>query len=41
MRPGAVEMMRAAKGHIQGVYDLLIARTGLRLPEFEELLDSL
>jgi len=23
MRPGAVEMMRAAKGHIQGVYDLL------------------
>jgi aminoglycoside phosphotransferase (APT) family kinase protein len=41
MRSGAVEMMRAAKGHIQGVYDLLIARTGLRLPEFEELLDSL
>jgi len=41
MRPGAVEMMRAAKGHIQGVYDLLIARTGIRLPEFEDLLESL
>jgi aminoglycoside phosphotransferase (APT) family kinase protein len=41
MRPEAVELMREAEGHFQGVYDILIARTGLRIPEFEEILDSL
>ena len=41
MRPEAAELMREAEGHIQGVYDILIARTGLRIPEFEEILESL
>jgi aminoglycoside phosphotransferase (APT) family kinase protein len=41
MRPEAVELMREAEGHIQRVYDILIARTGLRIPEFEEILESL
>ncbi|NQT07821.1 phosphotransferase [Candidatus Bathyarchaeota archaeon] len=41
MRPGAVEMMREAAGHIRNVYDLLIELTGLRLPEYEEFLNSL
>ncbi len=41
MRPGAVEMMREAAGHIRNVYDLLVELTGLRLPEYEEFLNSL
>ena len=41
MRPEAVELMREAEGHIQRVYDILIARTGLRIPEFEEILKDL
>ncbi len=41
MRPETVELMREAEGHIQRVYDILIARTGLRIPEFEKILDSL
>ena len=41
MRPGAVEMMRKASGHIRNVYDLLVELTGLRLPEYEEFLNSL
>lgn len=41
MRPGAVEMMREASGHIRNVYDLLVELTGLRLPEYEEFLNSL
>ena len=41
MRPGAVEMMREAAGHIRNVYGLLVELTGLRLPEYEEFLNSL
>lgn len=41
MRAGAVEMMREASGHLHGVYRILTERTGLRLPEFERILDSL
>ncbi len=41
MRAGAVEMMREASGHLRGVYRILTERTGLRLPEFERILDSL
>lgn len=41
MRPGAVEMMREASGHIRNVYDLLVEFTGLKLPEYEEFLNSL
>jgi aminoglycoside phosphotransferase (APT) family kinase protein len=41
MRAGAVEMMREASDHIHKVYELLKERTGLRLPEFEELLRTL
>jgi len=41
MRPGAVEMMREASGHIRNVYDVLVELTGLRLPEYEEFLNSL
>ena len=41
MRAGAVEMMREASGHIRNVYDVLVELTGLRLPEYEEFLNSL
>lgn len=41
MRAGAVEMMSRSSDHLHRVYELLKERTGLRLPEFEELLDSL
>ena len=41
MRPGAVEMMREAADHIRNVYDVLVELTGLRLPEYEEFLNSL
>jgi len=41
MREGAVEMMRGASGHLQGVYGILRGRTGLRLPGLERLLESL
>jgi aminoglycoside phosphotransferase (APT) family kinase protein len=41
MRPGAVERMREASGHIRNVYDVLVELTGLRLPEYEEFLNSL
>jgi len=41
MRPGAVEMMREASDHIRNVYDVLVELTGLRLPEYEEFLNSL
>ena len=41
MRPGAVERMREAAGHIRNVYDVLVELTGLRLPEYEEFLNSL
>lgn len=41
MRPDAVEMMRRDSEHLHRVYDLLTERTGLRILEFEELLDTL
>jgi len=41
LRPGALDQMRESKDHLHKVYELLIERTGLRLPEFEELLESL
>lgn len=41
MRAGALEMMRESSDHLHKVYELLKERTGLSLPEFEELLDSL
>jgi len=41
MRAGAIESMRNSKDHYQKTYGLLVERTGIRLPEFEELLDSL
>jgi len=37
MRPDAVEMMRQDSEHLHAVYDLLGERTGLKIPEFEEL----
>lgn len=40
MRPGAVEKMRQDSGHLHRVYGLLKEKTGLRIPEFEELLNS-
>jgi aminoglycoside phosphotransferase (APT) family kinase protein len=41
MRAGAVEMMSRSSDHLHRVYELLNERTGLRIPEFEEILDSL
>jgi len=41
MRPEAVEKMRQDSEHLRRVYNLLSERTGLRVPEFEELLNAL
>jgi aminoglycoside phosphotransferase (APT) family kinase protein len=41
MRSGAVEMMKRDSEHLYKVYDLLKERTGIRLLEFEEFLNSL
>jgi hypothetical protein len=41
MRPGAEAMIRASLPAMRRVYAILCARTGLRLPEVEELLASL
>ena len=41
MRPGAVEKMRQDSEHLHRVYSLLKGKTGLRIPEFEELLNAL
>ena len=41
MRAGAVEMMSQSSDHLHRVYELLNEKTGLRLTEFEEILDSL
>lgn len=41
MRAGAEEMMRESSDHLHKVYEILKSRTGLRLPEFEELLRTL
>jgi aminoglycoside phosphotransferase (APT) family kinase protein len=40
MRPEAVALMRERGDHYQQVYDLLCERSGLRLPEIEQLLNS-
>jgi len=41
MHAEALEMMRKSSDHLHKVYELLKERTGLRLPEFEELLRTL
>ena len=38
MRAGAVEQMKESLGHLHGVHGFLEERTGIRLPEFDELL---
>ena len=40
MRPAAVAMMRRRMGAIKRVYDLLLERTGIRVPVVEEMLAS-
>jgi aminoglycoside phosphotransferase (APT) family kinase protein len=40
MRPAAVAMMKQQMGAIRRVYDLLLERTGLRVPEIEAMLAS-
>lgn len=40
MRAGAVEQMRESLGHLHSVHGFLEERTGIRLPEFDELLRS-
>ncbi len=41
MRAGVLEMMRKSSDHFHKVYEFLKERTGLRLPEFEDLLRTL
>ncbi|UCH57307.1 MAG: phosphotransferase family protein [Candidatus Bathyarchaeota archaeon] len=41
MREGAEDQMRSVSDHVRGVYGVLVERTGIMLPEFEELLRSL
>ena len=41
MRPGAESMMKRNVSHIQKVYDLLRERTGIPIPEVEELISTL
>ncbi len=41
MRPGAEEKMRRDADHLRRVYALLIARTGIVIPEVERLLSAL
>ena len=41
MRSGALEKMRQDSEHLQKVYSLLRERTGLRIPEFEDLLNAI
>ena len=38
MRAGAVEQMKESLGHLHSVHGFLEERTGIRLPEFDELL---
>ena len=38
MRAGAVEQMKESQGHLHSVHGFLEERTGIRLPEFDELL---
>lgn len=41
LKPEVVEMMKESKEHYQRVHDVLTARTGIRLDEFAEALDSI
>jgi len=41
MRPEAVEMMKQSKRHLTEVYRRITDVTGIRLPEFEEILENL
>ena len=38
MRPEAVSLMKRQMGAIRKVYDLLLERTGIKVPEIEDLL---
>jgi hypothetical protein len=40
MRAGAVDQMKESLGHLHNVHGFLEERTGIRLPEFDELLRS-
>jgi aminoglycoside phosphotransferase (APT) family kinase protein len=41
MRAGAVEQMREGIAHLHCVHSILAERTGIRLPEYDELLRSI
>jgi len=41
LKPEVVEMMKESKEHYQRVHGVLTARTGIRLDEFAEALDSI
>ena len=41
LRAGALELMKESSDHLNKVYKLLVEKTGLKLPEFERILDSL
>ena len=41
LKPEVVEMMKESKEHYRKVHDVLTARTGIRLDEFAEALDSI
>ena len=41
MKPEIVEIMKDSKEHFQKVHDFLTARTGLRLKEFDQILNSI
>jgi aminoglycoside phosphotransferase (APT) family kinase protein len=41
LRPEALEMMKGSKGHLTEVYRRLREGTGIRLPEFEAILEGL
>jgi aminoglycoside phosphotransferase (APT) family kinase protein len=41
LKPEVVDMMKESKEHYRRVHDLLTARTGIRLGEFAETLDSI
>jgi len=41
LKPEVVEMMRASKEHYRRVHDSLMARTGIRLAAFTDILDSI
>jgi len=41
LKPEVVEMMKESKEHYRRVHGVLTARTGIRLDEFVETLDSI